>query len=95
MTAYMIVRVDVHDPDQYEEYKKLTPAALAAFGGTFLVRGGPVTTLEGSDEDRRVVVVEFPDAQSAKDCYASDLYQQARAKRLGAADMQIVVVDGA
>ena len=94
MTAYLIVRVNVTDPVQYEEYKKLTPGAIGAYGGKFIVRGGVAETLEGDEEDRRIVVVEFPDVESAKTCMASPEYAEAKAKRIGAAEMQVVVVDG-
>ena len=30
-----------------KNYKKLTPATIAAFGGKFIVRGGQTITLEG------------------------------------------------
>ena len=46
MAAYVIVEVSVHDPATYEDYKKLTPAAVAAYDGKFIVRGGPAETLE-------------------------------------------------
>jgi uncharacterized protein (DUF1330 family) len=95
MTAYAIVRVAVHDPEQYEQYKALTPAAVAAFGGKFVVRGGEATVIEGPEEHRRIVVVEFSDAQTAADCFASDLYQEAKSKRIGAADMEMIIVEGA
>lgn len=95
MTAYVIVRVNVTDPDQYEEYKKLTPGAVAAAGGKFIVRGGRHETLEGESDDRRVVVVEFPDYESAKAFYNSPLYLEARHVRAGAAAMHMTVVEGA
>lgn len=40
MPAYIIVEIEIHDPETYEEYKKLTPVSLAAYGGKFIVRGG-------------------------------------------------------
>ena len=43
MSAYVIVEVSIHDQKDYEEYKKLTPAAIAAFDGKFIVRGGTTT----------------------------------------------------
>ncbi len=94
MPAYLIVRVDVTDPAQYEEYKKLSPGAIAAYGGRFLARGGPTETLEGEPETRRVVVVEFPDAEAARRFDASPEYAEARRAREGAADMQMVLVEG-
>jgi uncharacterized protein (DUF1330 family) len=94
MSAYLIARVAVHDPEQYKEYTALSPDALAAFGGKFIVRGGQSVTLEGPEETQRLVVVEFPSLEKAKACYASAQYQTAKAKREGAATMQMVVVEG-
>ena len=45
MSAYLIALVDVTDPDQYAEYRKLTPHAITTNGGRFLVRGGDPQTL--------------------------------------------------
>ena len=95
MAAYVITRVNVTNPDQYEKYKKLSPAAVASCGGKFIVRGGESVTLEGPEEDRRVVVLEFPDMESATKFYDSELYVHARAVRAGAAEFQMVVVEGA
>jgi uncharacterized protein (DUF1330 family) len=32
MTAYVIVDIDVNNPAGYDEYKKLAPATIAAYG---------------------------------------------------------------
>lgn len=94
MTAYLIVRVKVSDPERYEQYKALTPGAIAAHGGRFIVRGGEAEVLEGDDDDRRIVVTEFPDAETARNFYNSPEYAPARAAREGAAEMEIVLVEG-
>ena len=95
MSAYIIARITVTDPEQYEEYKKLSPGAIAAFGGEFIVRGGDTETLEGPEETNRVVVVRFDTMEQARQCYHSERYQEAKSKRAGAADAQFVIVDGA
>lgn len=95
MAAYMIVRVRVTDPEQYAEYMKLTPDIVAQFGGTFIVRGGDVVTLEGEAETRRMVVVEFPSSEQAQAFYHSEAYQAAIAVRRDAAEAQFIVVEGA
>jgi uncharacterized protein (DUF1330 family) len=43
----------------------------------------------------RIVVSEFPDVETAKRFYNSVEYQAAREKRLGAADFNMMVVEGA
>ena len=46
MPAYVIVETDVHDPEQYEQYKAASPGAVAAGGGRFVARGGELAVLE-------------------------------------------------
>lgn len=92
--GYWMVHIEVTDPAKYEGYKALTPAALAAFGGVFLARGGAAQTLEGAAPGARQVLIEFPSYQAALDCYESELYREAKAAREGAASMSIVVVEG-
>lgn len=94
MTAYVIVRVNVTDPDQYSKYKLLTPGAIAKYGGTFLVRGGAHEVLEGPADDRRMVLLEFPSMDHARSFYDSPEYREARAVRDGAAEMELVAIEG-
>jgi uncharacterized protein (DUF1330 family) len=95
MAAYVIARVRVTNADQYGKYKLLTPAAVAAHGGTFIVRGGEHQVLEGAADDRRIVVLEFPTSDDARTFYDSPEYVEARAVRDGAAEMEMVLVEGA
>lgn len=94
MTAYAIVRVKVTDPEQYQKYMALSPGAIEAHGGRFIARGGAAEVLEGEPEDRRVVVVEFPSMDAARDFYDSPQYREARAAREGAAEMDLLIVEG-
>ena len=94
MPAYVIARVNVTDPDKYKGYTALTPAAIVKNGGKFLVRGGPVVTMEGDDESRRIVVLEFDTVEAAKAFYDSPEYREARDARENAADFQMIVVEG-
>lgn len=94
MTAYAIVRVNVTDPEQYQNYMALSPGAVAAYGGRFIARGGATEVLEGEAEDRRVVLVEFPSMEAARTFYDSPEYREARAAREGAAEMHMLIVEG-
>ena len=95
MPAYLIAEVDVHDAAAYEEYKKLTPGAVAAYGGRFIVRGGTVDSKEGGWKPARLVVVEFPSMEQARKFYDSTEYAPALAIRLKAAKSRLVLADGA
>jgi len=94
MAAYLIARVHVTNPQKYKNYTALSPAAIAAFGGKFLARGGEVETLEGEEETARMVVVEFENMEKARQFYHSEQYSAARRERDGAADGQFIIVDG-
>ena len=94
MSAYVIARVNVTNPEKYKGYQALTPDAIAKNGGKFLARGGPITTMEGEEETRRVVVLEFDTVYAAKSFYDSPEYNEARAARENAADFQMIVIEG-
>lgn len=86
--------MEVNDWTRYGDYIKATPAAIAAFGGKFIVRGGELVTLEVEPETRRLVIIEFPNLEQAKAFYASPEYQKAKALREGAAVGQFILADG-
>ena len=94
MAAYIVVQVNVHDHAKYEEYKKLTPLSLSAFGGRFIIRGGPTETGEGTWSPERFVVVEFPDAESARAWWSSDEYAEAKALRHASAHTEMILAEG-
>ena len=96
MPAYAIADVKITDPEQYKQYMALSPAAIEAAGGRFLVRGGLHEVLEGNWQPSRLVMAEFPDLASARAFYDSARYREARAKRAGATEFfNMVVVQGA
>ena len=95
MSAFIIVQVEVTDPAGYDDYKKMVPSSLAAYGGKFAVRGGACETLEGSWQPKRVVVLEFPTVARAKQWWASDEYRAAKALRQREARTEMIVVEGA
>jgi uncharacterized protein (DUF1330 family) len=94
MPAYVIVETDIHDPEQYEQYKAASPAAVAGGGGRFVARGGELAVFEGDWNPSRLVILEFPDLEAAKAWYVSEQYQEAKKLRDGAARLNMVAVEG-
>ena len=95
MPVYVIADVKVTDPEQYKQYAALSPGAVAAAGGEFLVRGGRSEVLEGDWTPNRVVVTRFPTLEAARAFYHGALYTEARAKRAGATEFfNMVIVEG-
>jgi len=94
MTAYIIVEISINNPQEYEAYKKLTPASITAYDGKFIVRGGQTETLEGEWEPERIVVLEFPSVERAKAWWNSDIYSKAKTIRQKVAKTKMIVVGG-
>ena len=94
MPAYLIAAVSPTNPEAYAEYAKLAGPAIQQHGGRYLVRGGKLEVLDGGWPYARTVVVEFATVEQAKALYRSVEYQAARVKRLGAADFNMIVLEG-
>jgi len=94
MAAYVIVDVEIRDPVRYQEYVKVVPPTIAAFGGRFLVRGGRAETLEGDWAPKRVVVLEFETMERAKAWWSSMEYAGPKGMRRSASVANMIVVEG-
>ncbi len=93
-SAYVIANVDVTNPEQYEQYKQLSSAAMKAHGAEVCVRGGAVEVLEGDWAPERMVMLKFPSMAAARAFYDSPEYAKARTAREGAAVMRMIMVCG-
>lgn len=91
--GYWLVRADITDKEKFGDYVKRTPAAINKYGGKFLVRAGNYECVEGSTRSRNTII-EFPSYQAAVDCWNSPEYQGAKSFRSGAADLDIVLIEG-
>jgi uncharacterized protein (DUF1330 family) len=91
--GYWIGRVDVTNPDAYQNYVKANAVPFAKFGARFLVRGGAFKAVEGEARARNVVI-EFPSYEAALACWDSPEYKAAKAERDGHAVAEIIVIEG-
>jgi uncharacterized protein (DUF1330 family) len=92
--CYIVGDVTVADPERYRDYAAHTESTLEPFGGRFIVRGGASEVLEGSWDPGRLVVIEFPDADSARGWYASEAYRAILPIRQEASTGSLVLVEG-
>lgn len=94
MSAYVVVQIDVQDPETYESYKELAPPSIERYGGRYVVRGAATETLEGSWSPRRFVMLEFPTADDARAWWASEEYAEVKAMRQRSASTEMLLVEG-
>ena len=97
MTAYMIARFDITDPEgaktAYPKYVEEAAPASKAAGARYLVRGGTAHPLEGPARGRNVVIA-FADMDAGRGWYGSDAYQAGRRHRVAVAAGEMVLVQG-
>ena len=94
MAAYIVVEIDITDPVGYEEYRRLGPPTVAAYGGKFVVRGSKVEVLEGDWAPKRFVVIEFESVDRAKQWWSSQEYKLPKQVRQKTAKTNMIVVEG-
>jgi uncharacterized protein (DUF1330 family) len=93
--GYLLVTMNISDPERYKQYMAEAPNAVKAFGGEYLVRGGKHETLEGEWDPHRVAVLRFPSYEKAKAFYDDAYYTEIRQKRKGATEyFNMVLVEG-
>jgi uncharacterized protein (DUF1330 family) len=77
MKAYWVcIYEKIDNVEKLKEYAIKAKPAVEKFSGKFIVRGGKSRTNDGI-KSPRTVVVEFPDYNSAIECYDSKDYQEA------------------
>ncbi|MEH6360932.1 MAG: DUF1330 domain-containing protein [Amylibacter sp.] len=95
MSAYVIVDTKISDPEAYETYKAQAKPIAEKFGGIYRTRGGDMDVLEVDLwTPTRIVVVEFPDMQAARDFVNSDEYAPVKEVRYANAKCTFIIVDG-
>ena len=77
MKAYSVcIYEKIDNSEKLKEYALKAKPAIEKFSGKFLARGGKNRVNEGV-KSPRIIVVEFPNYDSALNCYDSDEYQEA------------------
>jgi uncharacterized protein (DUF1330 family) len=94
MAAYIIVNIEITDPERYQEYIKVAPASIAKFNGKYLARGGKTEKLEGAWDPKRVVVLEFDTYENAKAWWSCEEYSRPKKLRQSAAATNMILVEG-
>ena len=94
MTTYLVnhLRVPGLPKPQNLEYLEAVEATFLPYGGRWLVLDGAVEVLEGSWPGS-VVLMEFPDRETARKWYASPEYQDILPLRTDNAVSDLVLVD--
>jgi uncharacterized protein (DUF1330 family) len=94
MNAYVIAKLrSVEMGPDIVNYIQRIDATLEPFGGRFVIHGGPHDVLEGPYAGD-IIMVGFPDRESATAWYESPAYREILPLRTGNSEGWVVIVDG-
>ncbi|MET0720240.1 MAG: DUF1330 domain-containing protein [Tardiphaga sp.] len=93
MKAYVVNEITISDPALYQTYVDPMPQTLLPFGGRFLARGAP-EAIAGDVPSPRVVLLEFPDAASARAWRDSESYTRILEIRNRASTSRVYLMSG-
>jgi len=93
MTAFVVVHAKIKDPEKLAAYSAAAGKTITDNGGKFTVRAPVLEVLTGNADYDRCVLIEFPDADAARNWYHSAAYQALIANRNEAADMLFTLAE--
>jgi uncharacterized protein (DUF1330 family) len=94
MAAYLIVDLEVSDPEKIAEYRRGAGPTVVEHGGRLLVGNGAREVLEGSWTPKELIIIEFPSMQELRNWYNSDQYRPLIDVRKAAARGNLVAIEG-
>ncbi|WP_300303228.1 DUF1330 domain-containing protein [Ferrovibrio sp.] len=93
MSAIVVSRIKVRDPEQMKAYGAAAASTVAAHGGEVLVRGNFAEALLGTGAPHLTGVMRFADPAAASAWFASPEYQALTSLREAAGDMEFFVYE--
>jgi uncharacterized protein (DUF1330 family) len=94
MAAYLIVDLEISDPEKIAEYRRAAGPTVVKHGGRLLVGNGAREVLEGSWTPKELIIIEFPSMQELKNWYNSEEYRPLIDVRKAAARGNLIAIEG-
>lgn len=91
--AYLLVEIDIIDPDGFQAYAEKVPATIAQHGGTIIVND-EADTIEGAAPNGRVIVLRFGNISDARAWLDSPDYTALKGIRHETATTRQLLVEG-
>ena len=95
MSAYILVQINITNPESYKEYLKQVTPTVVKYGGEYIVRGPAIENLEGALlQGKSVIVTRFEDEGSVNAFFKSEEYQALKPMREGTGIYDIGIFNG-
>ena len=94
MPAYLIVDVEIKDRAAFEAYVKNVPPLVRKHGGAYLAVSDTPLVIEGNWTPHRLVLVTFPDMETAQTFLDDPEYQPWKELRQRVTNSNMVALEG-
>ena len=94
MSVYIIAQLKFTRRELYDRYQSRFMGVFSKFRGRLLVADAHPVVLEGDWPRDKVVIMEFPDAESAQEFQESRAYREIAVDRKAGADAIVMTVRG-
>lgn len=94
MSVYIIAQLKFTARERYDRYQSRFMGVFSHFKGRLLVADEHPVVLEGEWPRDKVVIMEFPDAEAAREFEESPEYQAIAVDRKAGADAVVLTVRG-
>ena len=95
MPAYVVADIHITDPVAFRAHVPVALATVARHGGRVVAGGNKLELLDGGPMPERLIIIEFPDIETARRWYRSDEYQAALKIRMSASHGRLLLIEGA
>lgn len=96
MAGYLIATIrGINNPEKLQLYREAAAPTVRKFGGEAVISPRSQQEFVEGEKSVCVLVYRFPSYQQAVDWYNSPEYREAMKIRIGAADLQIALAEGA
>jgi uncharacterized protein (DUF1330 family) len=94
MSVYFVAQISIFDQTSYNRYSAHFRDIFSRYQGTTLAVDNSPVVLEGEWEQRRVVLISFPDERSLLEWWESQEYQEIAKDRRAGSDAVILMLSG-
>jgi uncharacterized protein (DUF1330 family) len=94
MKGYLVLDLSIKVLEGFMEYAEKIPAFIDKHGGRYIVQGVVPEKLEGNWIPERLVILEFPSTERAREFLADPDAQDLFALRHKTTDSQLVLAEG-
>jgi uncharacterized protein (DUF1330 family) len=94
MPVYVVIESKIKNLEKYQVYISKVPEIISKFGGKYLARGNKVIPLGKKWRPERMIIIEFPEANTVYEWLASAEYKAISKWREEGAETKAVMIGG-